>query len=186
VYLVNGPISGTSSLASADAVINGESASQYLGTGVHSAGDLDEDGNADFMMGDASGYWYVFSGPASGTYVASDADVVLYGASGGLSDVAAPGDMNGDGVPDLFLGESGAQAAYTLLGPIVGDVALGDVPSQVSRWVGITTYGLDGTGARVHALGDLDDDGLMDAGFIATGDDNGGNASGGFYVVRGR
>ena len=186
VYLVNGPISGTSSLASADAVINGESASQYLGTGVHSAGDLDEDGNADFMMGDASGYWYVFSGPASGTYVASDADVVLYGASGGLSDVAAPGDMNGDGFPDLFLGESGAQAAYTLLGPIMGDVALGDVPSQVSRWVGITTYGLDGTGARVHALGDLNDDGLMDAGFIATGDDNGGNASGGFYIVRGR
>jgi hypothetical protein len=128
----------------------------------------------------------VFFGPVSGTHVASDADVVLYGDSGGLSDVAAPGDMNGDGVPDLFIGESGAQAAYTLLGPITGDIAPDDDPALFSRWIGITTYGLDNTGGRVHALGDVDGDGLMDAGFTATGDDNGGNASGGFYIVRGR
>ena len=148
--------------------------------------DLDDDGNPDFMMGDTNGYWYVFLGPVSGTNVASDADFVLYGDAGGLSDVAAPGDMDGDGVNDLFLGESGNQAAYTLLGPFTGDVSPDTEPTRYSRWYGITTYGLDGTGGRVHGFGDLDGDGLMDAGFIATGDDNGGNASGGLYIVRGR
>jgi hypothetical protein len=186
VYLVNGPLSGTTSLSAAHAVINGESASQYLGTGVHSAGDLDDDGNPDFMVGDTNGYWYVYFGPVSGTHVASDADLVLYGDSGGLSDVAAPGDMNGDGDNDLFIGESGAQSAYTLLGPITDDIRPDDDFSRYNRWLGITTYGVDNTGGRVHAFGDVDGDGRMDAGFTATGDDNGGNASGGLYIVRGR
>ena len=186
VYLVHGPLSGTSSLATADATINGEAASEYFGTNVHSAGDIDEDGNPDVLIGNAAGEWSLFFGPLSGTYTASTADISLYGDAGGLSDVVAPGDMNGDGVPDLFIGEANAQAAYALLGPITADIAPDDDFARYNRWLGITTYGVDSTGARVHAFGDLDGDGMMDAGFTAPGDDNGGNSSGGLYLVHGR
>ena len=51
VYVMHGPLSGTTSLASADAVFNGNAASQTAGTSVAGGADLDGDGLDDALIG---------------------------------------------------------------------------------------------------------------------------------------
>ena len=50
-YLLLGPFSGTTSLASADARFLGEAAGDYAGNGVDGGGDVDGDGFADVLIG---------------------------------------------------------------------------------------------------------------------------------------
>ncbi len=55
VYLVYGPSSGALSLSGADAVLQGEASSSYVGSAVAGAGDVNGDGYADVVIG-AYGY----------------------------------------------------------------------------------------------------------------------------------
>ena len=106
-----------------------------LGASVVCPGDLDRDSQDDFVIGapgadisgTSSGAAYVYFGPFAGAYVPDQADSILYG--GAASDyagraLAAPGDTDGDGIPDLLVGATGvddggssAGAALLLLGP---------------------------------------------------------------------
>jgi len=119
VYLFSGDaaLSRNTFLDEADVIIGGAAGSAYLGWAVAGVGDINDDGFDDLAVGaplhrtgEASGTVWLFFGPWStwGSSVSvDDADVVIEGehlSSGlGLS-MAAAGDIDGDGVDDVWIG----------------------------------------------------------------------------------
>ncbi len=134
VYLLLGPVSGYLGLGEADAIMTGENDSEYVGTSVDFAGDINGDGNDDLLLGawhaDASGVdsgtAYVLTGPVSGLVDLGEAHSKLSGElsqdNAGYS-VSAAGDIDADGFDDIAIGAPGAAsesaavgATYLLLG----------------------------------------------------------------------
>jgi hypothetical protein len=135
VYLVDGSTNGTLSLTSADAIFYGATGGDDLWDG-HDAGDLDDDGSPDLVLGasddetsgSASGSAGVFFGPLSGANSFADADLIITGRAsadkfGYAADAA--GDFNGDGYDDLIVGAYGDESpahnsgsAYIFFGPL--------------------------------------------------------------------
>ncbi|NOY24743.1 MAG: hypothetical protein GXP62_02625, partial [Oligoflexia bacterium] len=133
-YIVYGPVSGRYSLASADAKLLGQSASDKAGSAVAGGRDLDGDGTDDVVVGapgsdlggSSSGTSYVIYGPVSGVWDLTYSDARLIGDSGGDGSgaaVALSADTNADGFPDLWVGGTGdddggseAGAVWLMLG----------------------------------------------------------------------
>lgn len=132
-FLVHGPFSGVSELAGADAILVGEAADDFTGGDVAALGDLDGDGVADFLInasqndagGTEAGAVFVVLGPASGQVPLASADRWVGEEPGDHAgnQIAAAGDVNGDGAPDFLVGASThgaggeeAGAAYLILG----------------------------------------------------------------------
>ncbi len=115
-YLLFGPLAGDVDLSTADAFFEGEEFDDRSGIAVASAGDVDADGTPDLLIGahgeDTGGYWagasYLFYGPLGpGTFALAGADAILFGEASGDNSgmaVAGAGDVDGDGVDDLFIG----------------------------------------------------------------------------------
>lgn len=109
----------------ADVTLNGESANNYFGSSVSSAGDVNGDGYDDVIIG-AYGYSsntgraYIFFG---GSSMNSVADIIMTGESVnsnfGIS-VSDAGDVNNDGYSDVIAGASGYNSntgrSYVFLG----------------------------------------------------------------------
>ena len=100
-------------LADADLTFRGTySTLRQYGYMVRGVGDLNSDGEADLLIGEGGGApndLYVYYGPlsSSGVLHDTDADVTLYGdgtSDGSFPTGFAPGDVTGDGVPDLVVG----------------------------------------------------------------------------------
>ena len=149
---------------SADVTMNGDSAQNYFGGSVSSAGDVNGDGYSDVIVG-AHGYRantgkaYVYFG---GEIMNSTSDVIFTGESAddnfGWS-VSTAGDVNGDGFSDVIAGAhraaSGSGRAYIFYGGLVmniyPDVVLtGELPLTY-------TYGI-----TVSNAGDINRDGYSD------------------------
>jgi hypothetical protein len=123
-YLFTGPLSGTLSVASAEATVHGGAAGDEAGGAVAGAGDVDGDGGVDLLLGGpgASGgagrVWLLY-GPVSGvlslSLSLSGVGATVEGEAGSELGVSlAPGeDADGDGFSDLLLG---AESASTLSG----------------------------------------------------------------------
>lgn len=192
-YLVLGPAVGTMNSADADARILGEDDDQ-TGRALAGPGDVDGDDTPDLMVAAPSaqgstresdagycaseeessaphglfaGQVSLFSGSVTGDVDRSSAEANLIGEDGGDvagSSVAAPGDLNGDGLADLLLsapgnceGGSSAGAVYMVLSPVSGDLDLADADAKL---VGTADYAA--IGQAVSGAGDTNGDGTPD------------------------
>ncbi len=178
-YLVLGAARGeneTRSLADAQALLYGEQAGDLAGCAVAGAGDADDDGFADLLVGAwqaetdglISGAAYLLAGPVSGTLSLGDADMRLYGQEqdeqAGYA-LAQAGDIDGDGLKDALVGAPGADdgeddddgAAYLVSDPFAGSLALADAQAKFTG-----RYGYEYLGSAVCGAGDVNGDGYRD------------------------
>ncbi len=98
-------------------------------------------------------------------------------------DMAGPGDLDGDGNGDLYVGTRQNDRFYTLL---LADDGTPTVVAQVAENVGGFTGDLDiqdGFSTTMSLAGDLDGDGVMDLVAGAFRDDDGGTDRGAVYIL---
>ena len=191
-------MSGGTDLADADAKLIGEEAGDLAGNSVSTAGDVNEDGFADLLVGapeqnaggSSAGAAYVVLGPVSGGTDLADADAKLIGEEAGDDagySVSTAGDVNTDGIADLLVGGFGqdsggneAGAAYVILGPVSGEFDLADADAKR-----IGEEASDDAGWSVSTAGDVNADGFADLLIGAPNQGAGGSHAGSAYVVLG-
>ncbi len=194
VVVIEGPWTTLLAMGYVDVELTPIGSDDALGTSV-AGGDLDGDGLSDLIVGapeaDAgatdSGAVYVVYGGATGVVDLAYADGVFGGTTSFTaigSAVASVGDVDGDGLGDLFVGAPSdrtagtlAGAAYLVLGPATGTL------TAAATFTGETAY--DRAGSAIAAAGDTDADGLSDLIVGARYHDGGGADAGAAWLVRG-
>lgn len=209
------PASGTpadvslGALGAGGVTFAGAASGDRAGYAVAPAGDVDDDGVADLLIGaraadtggSGSGSAYVLFGSpaiAGGTLgsLAAGAEIEISGGSAGDATgeaVAGAGDVNADGVDDVIVGSPGDEvpgvgrsgsAAVVFGSTTPGDVALGALGDD-----GLLITGADAddvTGHRVSGDRDVNGDGTDDI-LVASRDDSAGGAdAGSAHVIYGR
>ncbi|PUE05953.1 hypothetical protein B9Z51_17015 [Limnohabitans sp. T6-5] len=187
-------------------VVQGQSASDVLGTSVSNAGDVNGDGLADLIVGatlaNGTGAAYVVLGQTGGGAVSVSAlgaqGFVIFGECAGdqAGRVSSAGDVNGDGLADLIVGASGsdlsnganAGRSYVVFGRTgaVTDVQLSAIAAGSGGFVINGQCAGDAAGAVGYA-GDVNGDGLADLMVGASAaDPAAGTDAGRAYVVYGK
>lgn len=193
-----GPIgAGEHSIEAADLMWRGSAAESYVGSPVGAAGDIDDDGRADYLISaDGLGggtVFLVFGSDLTGDVPIDEADAAWAAATpedqAGFG-LAWGGDVTGDGVGDLLIGAPGtdpdgtaldAGGAWLVEGPAVaGRYALDDAARlYLGEKVG------DNAGRSVARGGDLTGDGVADWLVGAIYNDEGGSFGGKAYLLAG-
>ncbi len=192
---------GELEVSSAGAYFYGENAYDNAGVSVAGAGDTNDDGYDDFLVG-ASGYDF------SSTSTTNGAAYIILGSAtlnGRLTDIARiigenqydqfgdgvgrVGDLDDDGIDDIAIGavtaDGNAGAAYLFYGPVTGDL---DASEFDAKFTGNTAG--DGEFGRIIAgPGDLNGDGQLDMIIGAGADDGDGSVAqtdiGALYIFGG-
>jgi hypothetical protein len=142
----------------------GDSSNAWFGTSVDGAGDVNGDGYNDFVVGAPQESSVSSNGGIARVFSGADGSV-LYTFYGGYQDlqgykVSGPGDVNGDGYADVFVGRTDNSGSARLYSGIDGSI--------------MYTFA-DGTGNTVSGAGDVDGDGYPDL-LVSAGDNKGTNS----------
>ncbi|MBK8983700.1 MAG: FG-GAP repeat protein [Ignavibacteria bacterium] len=142
----------------ADVTMTGEAASNYFGSSVSTAGDVNGDGYSDVIVGawqylvQIAGRAYVFFG---GPVMDNTADVIMTGQGAdylGFS-VSSAGDVNGDGYSDVIVGmNSGRGVNIYFGGAVMNNTADVTMTGEASNQFG----------SSVSTAGDVNGDGYSD------------------------
>lgn len=154
----------------------GEASDDEAGTSVAVLGDVNDDGNTDYLIGapgndqggQNAGAAYLVYGPVPANSTSqvslSNADIKFVGKSAGDNAgaaVANAGDVDGDGDNDILIGAPGANGedgeAYLITSQRFGSTR--DLSSADRTFVGTSRQG---AGGAVAGAGDVDDDGNDD------------------------
>lgn len=194
IAIFYGPVSGDLGIGDADSFYEGEGSSDESATDVAAAGDVNDDGVSDLLVGapmdssggTSSGTVFLLHGPISGVGDLSVADAKIQGDTdyAYLSQSAGPGDVDGDGIDDIVVAATGddgggasAGAVFLMLGP----VSTGYTSSMDdATWLGEGDFAY--AGAALAPAGDVDGDGNADVLVGSYGYDG---FRGAAYVVRG-
>lgn len=186
-------------LTSADATLTGRSSNEGVGQLVDDAGDFNNDGYTDLLVGahtagNNTGAAYLWFGSSErwGSINSAEVDAVFEGSSafdsaghGG----AGVGDMTADGIDDIMIGAigvsseglNGSGAVYLVAGGTTGVYELDDI--AVRKWGG--TARQEQAGHRVSALGDINGDERADAIVGAFWNPTNGSRAGAAYILTG-
>jgi len=205
LHIFHGPVTESATLTSAVAQIDMDTRAVES-----AAGDVDGDGADDILVGTPdlcyhcddyddrrpfSGAAYVYSGRLEGSHTRQDATVSIvdrvdYSYFGNTA--VAVGDVNGDGLADIMVGEAADCGYYDYL-PCQGyaSLFLGPLMGSLIRYTDGDIHFLgeakgDWAGVAVAGLGDLDGDGLSDLAIGAPLADIRAEDSGAAYIVLGR
>lgn len=121
-FVLSGTTRGEHAISEAACTLVAEAAGDQAGMAVGGAGDVDDDGLADVLVGapahsGVAGYGgaaYLVAGPCSGSLDLGSADQRIYGENIGDtlgSAVAGAGDVDGDGYADWLVGVPGDDQA---------------------------------------------------------------------------
>lgn len=184
VYLFLGKSLGSTAdldVTDADYTFTGESAGDQAARSIATAGDVDDDGKDDLLIGamfnddagSSAGKAYLFLGKSLGSTAdldVSDADYTFEGEGTGDrfgAAVASAGDVDDDGMADLLFGApsnddgaSNAGKAYLILGKNLGTSSSFDVSTADFTFEG--EFAGAGAGRALATAGDVDDDGMSD------------------------
>ncbi len=204
-YLILGKSTGWSmdtSLSTVNASFIGEAASDYSGQSVSGAGDVNNDGYDDILIGAPNndegwidvGQTYLVLGRSTGWTMDTDlstVDASFIGEALGEysgSSVSGAGDVNGDGFDDILISApnndesvSGAGQTYLILGHSTDWSMDTDLSTADASFMGEGAD--DFSGNSVSGAGDVNGDGFDDIIIGANQNDEGGNNAGQTYLI---
>lgn len=170
--------------------MDGIGAIDYAGRSVSGAGDVNGDGFADVIVGaDQAGEAYVvFGQTSSATIKLANLDgtngFAIEGSGSTGWDVGGAGDVNGDGLADVVVGNISSEA-YVVFGGVSAASVDGDSLDGTDGFI-INQASSGQLGRAVSGAGDVDGDGLSDIILGAPFVDDGGTINvGETYVVYG-
>jgi hypothetical protein len=170
----------------ADVSLNGGTTGRGFGCSVASAGDVNNDGYADVIVGsfvysDVRGYSYIFYG---GKIFDNTADVIMAGEVIGDAfgcSVSGAGDVNGDGFDDVIVGAERYNEKYGRAYLFYGGSAMDSIADVTFYGESINNFS-SYFGGSVSGAGDVNGDGFDD---VIVGADGYGYRNGRTYIFFG-